>query len=195
MGGGIDVLLGAERAAGPRWRQVRLRGGELAPRTLVDTLPRWGDVRFLAADDSAELDPGSVRKVLAAAALAGPVVADLPRWPSPVRSAAIAVCDRVILVTPAEVRAVTASALVAAGLDPDRSMLAVRGAARSLSAERIGELLGLSLLGHIPWDPACARPTGLDVGRLKRATRTLARAALDLSPEPARGQARGGEAA
>src|ERR1022692_4562437 len=50
MGGGIDVLLGAEGTAGPRWRQVRLRGGELASQVLVDMLPRWGDVRFLAAD-------------------------------------------------------------------------------------------------------------------------------------------------
>src|SRR5437879_9450609 len=47
LGGGIDVLLGCERVPGPRWRHVRLRGGELDPSVLLDGLPRWRDVSFL----------------------------------------------------------------------------------------------------------------------------------------------------
>jgi hypothetical protein len=85
--------------------------------------------------------------------------------------------------------------MVAAGLEASRSVLAVRGAARALPAQRIGELLGLSVLGKIPWDPACSRPTGLQSGRLKRGMRALARAALDLRPDSECGQAQGGAAA
>jgi secretion/DNA translocation related CpaE-like protein len=180
MGGGIDVLLGAEQTPGPRWRQVRLRGGRLDPAVLLDSLPRWGRVSFLAADTSADLDPEAVTQILDAAALAGPVIADLPRWSSAVRSAAIDRCDRTVLVTPAEVRAVTASALVAASLDPQRSTVAVRGVCRSLPADRIGQLLGLPVLGEIPWEPASQRSSGLDVGKLRRGTRLLAQAALDV---------------
>ncbi|MCW2523642.1 MAG: septum formation initiator [Frankiales bacterium] len=187
LGGGIDVLLGAEQTPGPRWRQVRLSGGQLDPAVLTEALPSWQGVRFLAADDAAELDPDSITQVVSAAALAGPVIADLPRWPSVARAAALAVCDQVILVTPAEVRAVTASALVGAGLDPVQTVVAVRGVARSLPASRVGQLLGLPLLGQIPWEPACQHPAGLDPARLKRGTRALARLALELASSVAEG--------
>jgi hypothetical protein len=113
------------------------------------------------------------------------VVLDLPRWPSAVRTAALALCDRVILVTPAEVRAVTASALLSAGLDAERAVVAVRGVSRLLPAARIGELLGLPVLGSIPWDRAAQAPAGLELSRLKRPLMALARAALELTAPPA----------
>jgi secretion/DNA translocation related CpaE-like protein len=178
LGGGIDVLLGCERLVGPRWRQVRLRGGELEPSVLLDGLPRWQEVSFLAADTAEELDPSAVGQVVDTAATAGPVVLDLPRWPSTVRATAIARCELVVLVTVAEVRAVTAAALIASGLDPGRTAVAVRGRSRALSSSRIGQLLGLPVIGEIGYDPASLRPEGLDIRRTRRSTQRLAAAIL-----------------
>jgi hypothetical protein len=83
-------------------------------------------------------------------------------------------CDHVVLVTPAEVRAVTSSAVVSAGLDDRITGVAVRGVSRSLPAGRIGVLLGLPVLGEIPYDPASLRPAGYDLQKLRRGTRRLA---------------------
>jgi secretion/DNA translocation related CpaE-like protein len=178
MGGGIDVLLGCEQVAGPRWSHVRLQGGVLDPGVLVDTLPRWQHVSFLAADSATALQPDAVAQLIEVASSVGTVVVDLPRWASPARTASLGRCDRVVLVTPAEIRAVTSSALVASALDPSSARIAVRGSYRSLPAGRISEILGLPLLGELPYDPASLRPGGLDVTKIRRRTRRVAREAL-----------------
>ncbi|MEO7261426.1 MAG: hypothetical protein ABI047_09255 [Jatrophihabitantaceae bacterium] len=178
VGGGVDVLLGCERTAGSRWSQVRLRGGRLDPAVLRDCLPRWHQVSVLAVDAPDTLDPAALPLITDAAALAGPVVLDLARWPSPIRAAALSRCDLTILITPAEVRAVTAGAVLAAGLDPGRTALVIRGSAPSLSADRIGALLGLPVLGELRYDPASRQPGGLDPRRIRRGTRRVAEAAL-----------------
>jgi secretion/DNA translocation related CpaE-like protein len=179
VGGGIDVLLGCERAAGSRWSQVRLGGGSLDPTVLRDCLPSWHQVSVLAVDDPSTLDPVALGRISAAAALGGPVVLDLARWPSPIRAAALDCCDLSVLVTPAEVRAVTASAAIAADLDPARTVLVIRGSAASLPADRIAALLGLPVLGELPYDGASRQPGGLDPRRLRRGTRQVAEAVLD----------------
>ncbi|HEX8079324.1 MAG TPA: hypothetical protein VF557_03870 [Jatrophihabitans sp.] len=185
VSGGLDVLLGCERAAGSRWSQVRLRGGGLDPAVLRDCLPSWHQVSVLAVDAPQALDPAALSQIAAAAALAGPVVLDIARWPSPVRAAALSSCDLAVLITPAEVRAVTAAAAIAADLDPERTALVVRGAAASLPAGRIGELLGLAVLGELGHDPASRRPAGLDPRRIRRGTRQLAEAVLRRAAEVA----------
>ena len=178
LGGGIDVLLGREQQPGVRWSDVRTRGGTIDPVTLLQLLPRWQGVSFLAADSPAPLHVDAVRAVIAAARQAGRVVIDLPRWPSSFRAAALASCDSVLLVTPAEVRAVTASAAVAAGLAPDRSAVAVRGASRALPVDRVGALLGLPVAGRVPIDPMIERRAEWTVEMLRRTTRERARQLL-----------------
>ncbi|HEV2888265.1 MAG TPA: septum site-determining protein Ssd [Jatrophihabitans sp.] len=178
VGGGLDVLLGCERTPGSRWSQVRLRGGRLDPAVLTDCLPSWHQVSVLAVDDPAALNPDALIQIADAAVLAGPVVLDLARWPSPVRAAALGRCDLVVLLIPAEVAAVTASAAVADGLDPARTALVVRGSAATLPASRIGELLGLAVLGRLRHDPAGRQPSGLDPRRIRRGTRQVAEAVL-----------------
>lgn len=179
VGGGIDVLLGCERAVGSRWSQVRLRGGSLDPDVLRDCLPSWHQVSVLAVDDPGALDPVALGQLTDAAVRGGPVVLDLARWPSPLRAAALDCCDLTVLVTPAEVRAVTASAAVVQGLDPARTVLAIRGSAPSLPADRIGALLGVPVLGELPYDRASRQPGGLDPRRLRRGSRQIAQAALE----------------
>lgn len=178
LGGGIDVLLRREQQAGVRWSDVRTRGGTIDPVTLLRLLPRWQGVSFLAADSPAPLELDAVRAVIAAARQAGRVVIDLPRWPSVFRAAALSACEAVVLVTRAEVRAVTASAAVAAGLISDRAAVAVRGATRGLPADRVGALLGLPVAGHVPVDPVLGRQAEWTFGMLRPATRQRARQLL-----------------
>lgn len=178
LGGGLDVLLGCERAPGSRWGQVRLRGGTLDPAVLRDCLPSWHQVAVLAVDDPQALDPEALLQLVAAAAPAGPVILDLARWPSPVRTAALGSCDLAVLVTPAEVRAVAAGAAIAEALDRPRSGLVVRGPTSDLPPARIGALLGLPVLGEFGYDPVGRHPGGLDPRRIRRGTRQLAAAIL-----------------
>lgn len=178
VGGGVDVLLGCERSAGSRWSQVRLRGGRLDPAVLRDCLPSWHQVSVLAVDAPAALDPAALGPITAAAALAGPVVLDIARWPSPIRAAALSSCDLTILITPAEVRAVTAAAAIAADLKRGRTALVIRGSAPTLPADRIGALLGLTVLGELRHDRASRQPGGLDPRRVRRGTRQLAEVVL-----------------
>jgi secretion/DNA translocation related CpaE-like protein len=177
-GGGLDVLLGCEQLPGPRWGQVRLAGGTLDPAVLVDSLPRWQQVSVLSADTGQPPDPEPTALVVQAARTAAAVVIDLPRAPSELRRVALRACDLVVLVVVAEVRALTATALVAAGLDQHRTVVLVRGSARSLSPVRIGELLCLPVFGRLPHDPAGTRPGGLRLADVRRRTRRLARAVL-----------------
>lgn len=183
LGGGIDVLLGCERLSGPRWQQVRLRGGPLDPLALMDVLPRWCDVGFLAADSPELPSAGSVTAVVCAVAEVASVVLDLPRAESDLRAAGLAQCDLVAVVTPAEVRGVTATAVLAPGLDPDRTGVVVRGASRSLPARHIGKLLGLPVWAELPYDPAAASESGLQAHRIRRRTRQATRAVLTVAEE------------
>ncbi|MDQ1744931.1 MAG: hypothetical protein QOE23_3270 [Pseudonocardiales bacterium] len=178
LGGGIDVLLGCERVPGSRWGQVRLRGGSLDPAVLRDCLPNWHQVSVLAVDDPLAPDPEALVKLVAAAAPAGPVILDLARWPSPVRTAALRSYDLAVLVTPAEVGAVAASAAIAGALDRSRAGLVVRGPSTDLPPARIGGLLGLPVLGRFGYEPAGRHPGGLDPRRIRRGTRQLAEAVL-----------------
>lgn len=178
LGGGIDVLLGCERQPGPRWPQVRLGGGDLDPDVLLEALPRWGTVPFLATSDCRPLDGAAVAQVVDAAARRATVVLDLPRWDTTVRSVAADRCDLTVLVVPAEVRAVTAAAAVVRELDPATTCLAVRGSSRSLPAARIATVLGLPLSAELVYDPASRYPGGLELHRLRRGTRRAGRAVL-----------------
>ena len=176
LGGGIDVLLGCEREPGPRWGQVRVRGGPLDPQLLLSGLPRWYQVRFLATDGQQPLTESAVSAVVEAAASVAPTVLDLPRAGSAVRAAALQRCDLVVLVTPAEVRGLTATAMIAPGLDERRTALVVRGSPRGVSADQLAEMLGLPVLAELPYDPAGSHPDGLRIHRIRRRTRVAAAA-------------------
>jgi hypothetical protein len=173
-GGGIDVVLGIESAAGARWSGLRLAGGWLAPAALLDGLPRWGRCAVLAADCT-EVDPQAVGQVLATAALAGPVIADLPRGSCAERAVALLHCALVVVVARADVSGLVAAHAVAAALpELPIGVVARRGdVAPAEAAERIGA----PLLGVLP----ALRPAGarLDPRRLPRAAVRVAGGVLD----------------
>lgn len=146
-GGGIDVTLGIESAAGARWSGLQVAGGRLDPDALTGGLPRWGSVPVLAAD-VAELDPDAVHQVLAVAGVAGPVVLDLPRADRPERGVALTACSLIVVLARGDVDGlVAAHALVDALPDTPCGLICRRGEVRPTDAAR---LVGRPLLGELP---------------------------------------------
>ncbi|KOV80570.1 septum site-determining protein Ssd, partial [Nocardia sp. NRRL S-836] len=85
LGGGLDLVLGAESAAGARWPAVHCSGGRVPMSSLRAALPATGTLSVLSCDRTAEPpEPQAVAAVLDAARRSGcTVVCDLPRHPTP----------------------------------------------------------------------------------------------------------------
>jgi hypothetical protein len=183
IAGGLDVLLGIEDVAGARWSGLRLGGGHLDPRVLVDGLPRWSSVAVLSADILP--DGGAVSQVLAAACRAGPVVVDLGRWDSPARAAALQCCALTVLVSGADVRSVTGARAVRLALGNRPVGVVVSRAGRDLAAaRRVAALIDAPLIGVLR-PPAARRDVPLDPASLPRQIVSLARGVLDAVDGPA----------
>jgi secretion/DNA translocation related CpaE-like protein len=153
FGGGMDLVFGLEDRRGLRWPDLADVGSRVSPEALHGALPRIRGLPVLSCGrpDQPDLRPESVRAILAAARqCAGFVIVDLPRPPSPAGMAAVDVSDDVLIVVPAEVRAVFAAQRVVAALTPavDRIWLVVRITA-ALSPARVAEALALPLVGEI----------------------------------------------
>ncbi len=148
-GGGIDVLLGAERLDGARWSGLALGGGNLDPEDLLAGLPRVGGIAVLAAD-VAHLDADAAEQVLGAAASAGPVIVDLPRQPIAARSAALAACDLVAVLIDSDVGGLAAAHATLAGLGEVPGAVAVVVRRGEVAPRRAGALLGVPVLGTLP---------------------------------------------
>lgn len=135
-GGGLDVLLGIEHDAGPRWADVRTEEGGFPPGRLTSALPVWHRVRVLSGDvrggvDAA--DPVARAAVVALARASDVVVLDLPRlvlapdgglgW--------LELCTEVLLLAGCDVRAAAAATAAATSLTRSgvRAGLVVRGPA------------------------------------------------------------------
>ncbi len=169
LGGGLDVLLGGERAEGLRWPAFADSRGRVAGRALEEALPELHSLRVLSWDrgDCTAVPPEAVRAVLAAARRrGGVVVVDLPRRLDDPAVEALEQLDMGLLVVPAELRAVAAAHRMASML---RMMLGdlravVRGPfGAGLAAEEITRLLGLPLAGELPPEPGLS--DGLNAGR------------------------------
>lgn len=178
--GGLDVALGIETTAGPRWP-------DLGPATgpgLLDRLPRWRGVRVLSVDRSGS---GPDADTLAATwetllAGGGRVVVDLPATALPGR-ADLLVGAEVVLLVGQDVRGV-AGAIVARGLlggGPEHLVLRERRRARVAPAE-IEAALGARVVARLPTARAVADAADAGLGpvcparsRLGRAVAALAR--------------------
>ncbi|MGH8776075.1 MAG: septum site-determining protein Ssd [Jiangellaceae bacterium] len=185
LGGGIDLVLGAEDSSGLRWPDFAGTRGRLATRTL-DELPARHGLTVLSWDrgDLLSVPAEAVRAVLASARrVCDLVVLDLPRRIELGVEEALARCTCVLLVVPAEVRAVAAAARVAAGLTqvvPDVRAV-VRGPSPSrLDGADIADALGLPLAVEMDPEPRLddALERGEPPGRAGRGP--LARACVSL---------------
>lgn len=122
LGGGIDLLLGAETDAGLRWPQLRVSAGRVSMAELDAALPRVrageGTLSVLSCDrDGPVPEPGAVAAVVEAGRRAGRVVVcDLPRHLGQVGEEVLRRADLAVLVVPAEVRACVAARCLLARL-------------------------------------------------------------------------------
>jgi secretion/DNA translocation related CpaE-like protein len=176
IAGGIDVLLGAEQVPGPRWSGLHLGGGDLDPQLLADGLPRWSSVAFLAADSPPVA--AAVAQFMSVARRLGVVSVDLGRWDSEARQIAVAACDLIVLVTRADVPAVTAARAVVANLGGGPLGVVVRTGPGAPASRQVADLLGVPLIGTLPALRG-ARDEPLDADTVSRAERRVARGVLD----------------
>ncbi|MGV8874098.1 MAG: septum site-determining protein Ssd [Rhodococcus sp. (in: high G+C Gram-positive bacteria)] len=175
-GSGLDLLLGWENAPGLRWSGLVVEGGRVSGDALHGALPSQGGLSVLALGRSegrgAGLTAPAVTAVLDAGRAAGDlVVCDAPRHPGDISDALYAAADLVVLILPAELRAVAAAEVVAAHVAErnDNVGLVVRGPAPGgLRADDIGVALDLPLLTSMRAEPGLAERLergGLVLGR------------------------------
>jgi secretion/DNA translocation related CpaE-like protein len=160
LGGGLDVLLGAEAAPGLRWGELAGTRGRLDPESFAGALCRVGSTAVLAwgRDARGPYPMQAVDAVLDAAKQAfAVVVLDLPRSWGPVADRMLDGVDATVLLVPAEVRAVsaTSSLLGALGSRVLAPQLVVRDAGSgSLTAREVGASLGLDVVATLRSDPS-----------------------------------------
>ncbi|HJU98391.1 MAG TPA: septum site-determining protein Ssd [Jiangellaceae bacterium] len=151
LGGGVDLVIGAEDCTGLRWPDFADTRGRLGGAELCHSLPSSFGLTVLSWDrgDVLTVPAEAVRAVLTAAQRSCDVVVlDLPRRFDAATEHALARCACTILVVPAEVRAVAAAARVATGLAAaSRDVrIVVRGPSPSgLGGADVAEALGLTL--------------------------------------------------
>jgi secretion/DNA translocation related CpaE-like protein len=192
LGGGLDLLLGAEDVHGLRWPDLALSEGRVPVSALRAALPvpSVGDgpgvLTVLSCDRAGPGPlPGAVASVLDAGRRGGEtVVCDIPRYPTPPALTALAEADLTVLVVPAEVRSTAAASRVLATLRGRgvAVQLVVRGPAPSgLSARDVASTLGLPLLHAMKPEPGLSArlDRGTPPGAGRGPLATGARAVLD----------------
>lgn len=190
LGGGLDLLLGAEDAPGLRWPGLAGARGLLPSGVVPYGLPRVDGVWLLSGDrgfgpgrDRAlpgSVGPQDLEPVIPPAALASVleaarrrvdlVVVDLPRWAGAV--AREIGCRLVLLVVPADVNSVAAAGrvrtvLTGHGAGPPLGLVVRGPGPGGLPPEAVAEVLDLPLIGSLRPEPGLAaalerrRPPGL----------------------------------
>lgn len=159
MGGGIDLVFGAEATPGLRWPDLRAARGRVPATALADALPRIHGLGVLSWDRgaAAPLAAEAVRAVLSAGRRTHDVVVvDLPRALDAAAREVLETATTTLIVVPAEVRAAAAAARVAAsaGLWCDDIRLVVRRPGPAgVGADQVAEALGLPLAGELRAEP------------------------------------------
>jgi secretion/DNA translocation related CpaE-like protein len=192
LGGGLDLVLGAEDLGGLRWPGVGTGVGRVPASALHAALPApdldpRGGLALLSCDRSAHgPSPDAVASVLDAGRRAGEtVVCDLPRYPTEAAVAALEVADLTVLVVPADVRACAAAARVAAVVAEHgcpSTGLVVRGPAPGgIAPDEIATALDLPLVAAMRAERGLARmlERGEAPGRGRGPLATAATVVLD----------------
>ncbi len=155
-GCGLAVVLGIDRFDGLTWDQVRAGAGRIPARSLQDTIGTVDGIRLLGwADDAvAELPPGVSGSVVDAARLSTELtVIDLGRSGSDFQREALGRCDRVLMIVPADVRAVQAARRAVQRQEMSMCEVVVRGPnPGGLTTQDIAEAVGLPVLAAMAAD-------------------------------------------
>jgi secretion/DNA translocation related CpaE-like protein len=157
LGGGIDLLVGAEGVAGWRWPRLGAIQGHLGD--LTGHLPRIGGLDVLSTardDETTGVQPEAVRAVLLSATRSHRlVVVDLPRSFPPGAHGVLRGAALTLLVVSADVRGIAAAQRVADSLRDIAPALAVvvrRPRSGAIESGLVAESLGLPLAGVLGSD-------------------------------------------
>lgn len=158
LGGGIDLLVGAERVTGWRWSRLQTARGHIGD--LTGQLPLVDGVDVLAMGRADWCDPGS--EAMKAVLLSGTrshdlVVADVGRSLGSAAEEAVRRADALLVVTLADLRGIAAGQKLQQRLGDvsAETGLAVRASRpRSLGSDAAGDGLSLPVVATIPDDPS-----------------------------------------
>jgi secretion/DNA translocation related CpaE-like protein len=182
VGGGIDLLVGAERIDGWRWPQFAAAKGHLGD--LRGQLPVADGVDILAMGrrfwpagaSSSGPDAEQMKAVLASVGRSHDlVVADLPRGLGESPLAVLRRADLTLVVVPADLRGVAASREISAELVTACGSLGVlvrQSRVGRISVDAVADGLGLAVLGVLADEPAvrAAAQRGEPPGRSLRSS-------------------------
>lgn len=165
LGCGLSVVLGADVVDGLTWDQVRAGAGRIPARSLQSTIANVAGIGVLGWSDEAgqDLSAGVAAAVVDAARRCTPItVLDVGRGVTDFQHEAMARCDRLLMIVPADVRSVRAARRMARRLGPATCEIVVRGPnPGGLTGSDVAEAVGLPVLA------AVAADRGLDT-RLER---------------------------
>lgn len=151
LGGGLDLLLGAERVGGWRWPRLEAADGRLGD--LRGYLPVVEGVTLVSMARGPAFDLS--REPLAAIVGAlrswhSLVVLDVGRSGGPAAREALRLAGRQLLVVSASVRGVAAARQVVAEYELERAELVLRRGRGSLESSLVADAVGLPVVGEIP---------------------------------------------
>lgn len=157
IGGGLDLIMGAELDPGWRWPRLAGARGHLGDLT-SDLLHIEGvDVLSMGRGPQPEVGVDQVTAVLGAMVRSHALtVVDLPRWVTPGAAEVIRRSDLVVMLTRTDVRGLASATQVLRRLGIVRAGLIARGRG-GLSGDAVAERLGLELLDVIDDDVAVRR--------------------------------------
>jgi len=171
---GIDLVLGAEDVEGVRWSDLSFLEGRISGENLVEALPRRHDLRFLSCsrDQTSSVSAASLDAVLLSLRRGQDlIIVDLPRHDPELAVTALQHADLLLVVTPAEVRAVaSATRFLSRTASHSASVLAVvrTPGGGELSPESVADAMGARLIGVVKDDARSAealdRGDGPDLG-------------------------------
>lgn len=163
LGGGIDLVLGAEDVPGVRWPALTQTRGRVPASALAEALPRACGLTVLSFDRDSDLvsvPAEAMRAVLSAGRRAHDlVVVDLPRTTGGSTDVALEAASLTLLVVPAEVRAAAAAARVASSVasrSRDLRVVTRLPAPSGLDGTAVAAALGLPLAGTLRPEPGLA---------------------------------------
>jgi secretion/DNA translocation related CpaE-like protein len=163
LGGGLDLVLGAEHRDGARWPDLARTRGRVSGPSLRGVLPSVDGLAVLSWDrgEPQVVQAGPIRSVLdAAERTADFVIVDVPRDLGAIGAEVLPRASLTLLLVPREVRAVAAATRVAHEVRRHTGMarVVVRGpGARGLDAATVATAVGLPLIGELADDARLRR--------------------------------------
>jgi len=156
-GGGLDLVLGAERAEGLRWPDLATLRGRVAGDALLAALPEVRGVHVLASgrEAPAAVPDEALEAVVEAARSVGcPVVVDVSRAGAPDAAGALADADLAVLVVPGRLRAATAARLLVetSGSPWSAAQLVAGRVPGGLGPDEVAAVVGRPVLAELPHD-------------------------------------------